>query len=237
MSTRTIVNVATGRYIAGQQRLLGWCMEHGEELRYWDHIPEDWPTHQDIPYAFKAFALRDAERHGATTLLWMDASVVPIADLTPLWDQIERDGYWIARNGWENEAWPGYMNREWTADSALPELFPGFSFVDAQLANREILHVMATAFGVNLLHPVGHAFFEEYFRLASETRAFCGPWNGEIGVKHRHDQTAASAIAWRLSMKLTVPPDVIAYKEWDGKPGYAGRNERTMLLVDGSVNA
>ena len=236
MSTRTIVNVATGRYIAGQQRLLGWCMEHGEALRYWDHIPEDWPKHQDVPYAFKAFALRDAERHGATSLLWCDSSVVPIADLAPLWEQIERDGYWIARNGWENASWRGYMNREWTADSALLDLFPRLSFVDAQIANHGIRHVMATAFGLNLKHDIGRAFLDDYFRLASETRAFCGPWTGPIGVKHRHDQTAASVIAWRLGMKLTVPPDVIAYKEWDGKPGYAGRNERTMLLVDGSVN-
>lgn len=237
MSTRTIVNVATGRYIAGQQRLLGWCMEHGEALRYWDHIPEDWPSHQDVPYAFKAFALRDAERHGATTLLWMDASVVPIADLAPLWEQIERDGYWIARNGWENEAWPGYMNGEWTNDEALRYLFVDAPLSAARQLNEKIPHVMATAFGIDLTKPLGKAFFDDYYRLASETRAFCGPWTGPVGVKHRHDQTASSVIAWTLDLQLTVPPDVIAYKEWDGKPGYAGRNERTMLLVDGSVNA
>lgn len=234
MSTRTIVNVATGRYLAGQQRLLAWCMEHSEALRYWDHIPENWRPHELFPYAFKAYALQDAIRHGATSLLWCDSSVVPIGDLGPLWERIEREGYWLGYNGWRNDAWPGYKNGEWTRLEALPYLFPGYD--DPRCVNDRIDHVMATVFGINVLNPIGEAFFLEYLRLASETPAFCGPWTGPVGVKHRHDQTAASVIAWRLGMKLTIPPDVIAYKEWDTVPGYAGRNESTVLLVDGSVN-
>jgi len=46
---------------------------------------------------------------------------------------------------------------------------------------------------------------------------------------HRHDQTAASVIAWRLGFELTNPPNIFAY----GRAGEA-HDERTILLADGS---
>ena len=94
-------------------------------------------------------------------------------------------------------------------------------------------------------HRSGQDFLAEYFRLAKETKAFCGPGiNGKLWKEanprcypcgpadvrgHRHDQTAASVIAWRLGMKLTNPPDVFAY----GKAGDSNHDPRTILLADG----
>lgn len=263
---RVVVNVATGRYLAGQARLSRALAAAGEETCFFNAIPESWSSQTARPYAFKAHALHCADVLGAETLLWADACVLPLRSLEPLWERIERDGYWISRNGWSNY--------EWTADSAYPELFPKETVKGSHLApdlamflygwgssaertllekcraiNRKIEHVVATCFGISLRHQTGQAILKEYYRLASETNAFCGPWInsnsqsanevqqhsndtycgpcGPTDVRgHRHDQTALSVIAWRLGCQLTSPPDICAYR--------GGETESTIVCFDGA---
>lgn len=247
--SRVVVNVAIGfrmgqKYINGQNRLRQQMML--EETRFYTNgLPANCPTHQAVPYAFKAYALKEAAGFGST-LLWCDCSIVLGArPLVDLWEKIEREGYWISRSGWNNY--------EWTAASAYLELFPefvnrGVSMFDLEQVrerNKSIEHVTATAFGISLKSAIGQAFLAEYFRLASQTKAFCGPttnssfpgaqWSGDAArcaycgpadVRgHRHDQTAASVIAWRLGMKLSDPPEWFAYQ--------GGETERTCLVADG----
>lgn len=255
MSRRMVVNVATTeRYQRGQARLITWLADHHEPGTGHLIEPIGCPKHSDVPYAFKAFALHEAANR-SDLLLWADASIIPIRSLEPLWERIERNGYWISNNGW--------TNYEWTADSAYPDLFadhyqscadtpPEYGMTsehalgNARSVNRRIPHVVATAFGLNVRSEIGAAFLAEYYRLASETRAFCGPWSNVIGPGgsghpantgrawrcgpddvrgHRHDQTAASVIAWRLGMTLTNAPDVFAYR--------GGEIEQTILVADG----
>lgn len=217
MSGRCVVNVATGRYIKGQDRL-GRIL--GPELPFlsWTSTEEvGSPSHSARPYAFKAFAMKLAEKSGFRQILWADACIVlGPSPLERIWEQARENGVWLSRNG--------YRNSEWTANSAYPAL--GVSFEE----NYQIEHVVATTFAVDLDHPVGRKFLDEYFRLASETDAFCGPWTGGIGVQHRHDQTAASVIAWRLGVSLTNPPDFFAYR----KPSGECADPETVLIADGS---
>ncbi len=249
---RAVVWVATGSYVRGIDRLTEWCAANGEEYFTWrDRLPTGSPSHQDVPYAFKAFALQSAWADGAGTLLWCDSCIIPVKPLDELWERIERDGYWIGSQAGP-EPDQGYTNYEWTADSAYPILFGGdhphlydsHCLGSDRVLNRKIPHVAATAFGVSMEHPIGRAILDQYFRLASETKAFCGPWRntnmhddeptrsgkwapcGPPDVRgHRHDQTALSVIAWRLGCNLTRWPDVFAY---------AGhQDERTILVADG----
>jgi hypothetical protein len=237
--SRAVVNVATGRYAAGQRRLFAALKKGGEYLWFDKKLPPNCPSHDDKPYAFKAYALRNAAYvygDSTTTLLWCDASIVPICPLAPLWERIERDGYWFAKSGWNNY--------QWTADSAYPDLFAYEltryrTVEEMRERNKSIPHVVATAFGISTAHPTGKAFLDEYYRLASETRAFCGPWtNGPAYydnprqapcgppdvLGHRHDQTAASVIAWRLGMKLDES-GIFAYR--------GSETEHTILVADG----
>jgi hypothetical protein len=239
---RCVLNVATGSYVCGQERLIKALSPISEVTRHtWANcLPEGSPSHTERPYAFKAYALAHAADAGATTLLWADACILPIRSMEPLWERIEREGYWIARNGW--------TNYEWTADSAYPDLFPTHSPQDARRVNRTIPHVVATAFGLSLKTPIGRNLFAEYYRLASHTKAFCGPWInanyqekpgdmrplmgdrcqpcGSSDVRgHRHDQTALSVIAWRLGCKLTESPHIFSY--------LGGETEQTILVADG----
>jgi hypothetical protein len=53
---RAVVNVATGRFIKGQERLSLALDQHraGAFFHYWTHEPDGCPKHADVPYAFKA---------------------------------------------------------------------------------------------------------------------------------------------------------------------------------------
>jgi len=210
--SRYVVNVATGRYLVGQERLRSALASAATGGLYFsDMMPPGSPSHLEVPYAFKAWALKAAIDRGATSLLWADACIVPLRSLDPLWERIENHGYWVSRNG--------YWNSEWTAESAYADL----SVTHEE--NAKIAHVVATAFGLSLTHPVGKRIFEEYFRLA-QTRAFIGPWTGGIGVQHRHDQTALSVVAHRAGCVLTDPPEWFAYR--------GGETEKTVLCADGA---
>ncbi len=257
--TRAVVCVATTpHYQKGLRRLLHHASLQRQSVAFWDSEGE-WPLHAEKPYAFKAYALK-VMHDRSDLLLWCDASILPIRSLEPLWERIEKEGYWIARNGWNN--------RDWTADSAYGDLFAPEIEVWAKAGevktlgywreiNREIPHVVATSFGLNVKHPIGKAFLDEYYRLASETKAFCGPWTNAYsglgtswdGVRvapcgpadvlgHRHDQTAASVIAWRLGMKLTDCPEVFAYSKRrpDGTLHLEDQDGRTILLADGKMD-
>lgn len=245
-----------------QNRLIKGMSDLGEEtIRWTDALPRNCPPHRTggtmaarrdddaRPYAFKPYALREAQGRGYTSLLWCDSCIVPLRPLSPIWDACERDGVWICRNGWNNDVW--------TAASALPDLFAesdlvndntrlfGYSDVDAMRhVNAKIEHVVATVLAVSTAHPVGAAFLAEYFRLASETRAFCGPWQNSNSPKvpgrnnrrpsgpcgppsvlgHRHDQSAASVIAWRLGVQLHDP----VWFSYDETP-------ETILLAKGEI--
>jgi hypothetical protein len=172
-------------------------------------MPTGCPEHSEVPYAFKAWGIRDAIKAHYTHILWCDACIIP-RDLTPIWEMLDRQGYWISRNGWTN--W------EWTAQSAYPLL--GVTPEE----NKQIPHVVATTFGINANHPTGQKIAEEYFRLA-QNGSFCGPWTGGVGIQHRHDQTALSLIAHRVGAKLTDPPKYFAYKGWE--------TPETCLVADG----
>lgn len=228
---RAIVNVAMGRrweqsYVKGQERLragLNVMRDDWDHLRFYTNgYPLNCPLHQDIPFAFKAYALKEASSY-ASLLLWCDSCIVPIRSLAPIWEHTHNYGVWLGRNGWKNS--------DWTADGAYPDLFPAETLVDARVINQMVEHVVATAFALDTSHPSGRAFLAEYFRLASETKAFCGPvrdprTKGPVpGITHRHDQTAASVIAWRLGIPLTSPPHLFAYK--------GSETDKTVLVADG----
>jgi hypothetical protein len=223
--TRCIVTVATGRYVKGQLRLLT-SLPCGTELKFYSGVlPPGSPTHEQKPYAFKAYALMEAAKK-YDLLLWCDASIIPGArPLDDLWKRIEQEGYWFSRNykgmdpGGKFPYERPFKNGEWTAHDALPDL--GIT----EDENNDIDQVVATAFGLNLKHWRGKTFLDHYYAKA-QTNAFCGPWTGGPGIQHRHDQTAASVIAYRLGFELTDPPEWFAYAGTD-------EDERTCLVVDG----
>lgn len=247
--TRAVVNVATREFDQrGARRLRESLRKHAGiyTAEFWERLPAGWPSHRQVPFAFKAHALITAAKD-YDLLLWCDSSILAVRDMRPIWDRIEQQGHWFSACGFDNYTW--------TADSAYVDLFPQWqhgdgpnAFAAARSQNRLIPHLVAGCFGVNAHHPQGKAFLSEFYRL-SQTRAFCGPtwnsaylgpvkdWRNREGAKpcgppdvagHRHDQTAASVIAYRLDIELTDPPLYFAYAEDLDKV-----DERTILVAKG----
>jgi len=218
--SRMVVSVGVGpRCAGGFQRLAERLYELGEPLMAWQNAwPPGSPTHEENPYAFKIYALEHANLAGflARPLLWLDSTVIVLKPLGPLWDLIERQGYWISRNH-------GMVTGPFCCDAALPIL--GISREEA----FEIPHVVATCFGLDMRRSIAQEFLARWKALA-EAGAFKGPHRNDSGeasadprvLGHRHDQTAASVVAWRLGMQLTDPPD------WFADEGYPG-SETTLL--------
>ena len=227
---RALVNVATGgRYLAMQDRLQKAARELGEKrISHWrGSLPPGSPSHKDVPYAFKAHALRHALLIGFDTLLWVDSSILPVRSLVPLWERIESHGYWFSENlPFGRQDLPCWTCGPWTCDSALAPLK-----IDRETAFK-IPQVIGTAFGLNLKDLRARALLNEFLLLAEEKTAFQGPWTNEAHqasqdprvLGHRHDQTVLSVLAWRLGMKLTRPPAWIV----DGIP----KTEETILSIE-----
>ena len=233
---RCIVNVATGRYCRGQQRLREALAAADEPFRMWSEMPRGCPPHEQMPYAFKAYAMEEARQTGAELIMWLDASILPIRDLEPIWLYTKQHGVWLSKNWWNNYVW--------TADAAYGELFPEFDIATAREVNKTMWHVAGTAFCVDVTHPAGKELLNGYIALACG-RAFAGPWwnkaypdyrnrgGAEVCgppdvLGHRHDQTALSVLAWRAHAILTDPPRFFAY---------AGvESSDTVLMADGTIN-
>jgi len=229
--TRAVVNVATTDFYQRGQARLREALHNLEgadddfDMHLWDGEPPLCPLHRDVPYAMKAYALRLAADEGDVLLLWCDSCIVPVRSMEPLWKRIEKDGYWFAANG--------FTNAQWCADSWYGECMPGVPLEEARALNRGVPHVVATCFGLNVKSAIGLSILNEYYRLASETRAFCGPWRNtpetpcgpaEV-LGHRHDQSCLSWIAHRHGVKLTNPPEIFSYPPGD---------ESTIVLADGA---
>lgn len=190
--SRVIVSVATGPRFCGGMRRLKEILERLDEPHYfwYNEFPPHGPTHEQVPYGFKVAAVGQGLASTADSVLWLDSSIVPICSLAPVWEHIEREGYWFSQN-YE------YTVAEFCCDEALEIM--GMRRLDAWYVPL----VIGTAFGLDFRNEMAVKFFEEWKRLM-----LAGAFNGS-GNNHRHDQTVASVVCHRLGMKLTQPPKFI----------------------------
>lgn len=176
----------------------------------WRTYPPGSKTHEAIPYGFKAHAISSARDGGAQCVLWLDSSVWAIRSLDPLFERIERDGYLLFLNGWSIG--------QFCKDEALPMI--GMTREEAM----KIPLPVGGAFGVNFAHPDGKAFFDDFYRYATDGVTFPGPWTNERGqassdprvLGHRHDQVAMAEIIHRRQLIMVHPPRWFAY--WSATP-------------------
>ena len=195
---RAIVNFAKGGwYPTGQKRLVKSFEDRAYDGDFclYGTVPElGCPSHEHVPYGFKAYALKKAMDDGYDQVVWADASVWLCSDHQRIWDQLDKDGYMFHLNGWNSGIW--------CCDAALPLL---------ELTREEafkIPHMMATVMGLDFRNDLANEFLDQYYQHALKG-TFCGPWtnnNNEASshpdvLGHRHDQTVASVVAWRLGMK------------------------------------
>lgn len=169
-------------------------------------------------YCAKPFAMRAAAEMGYRTLLWVDAACYPIQHLGVLFEHVRTHGYYAQDNGWSVG--------QWCSDKALGTL--GITREQA----HEIPEISTMAMGLDLWHASSESFLNDWCRLAADGVTFPGAHTNDtkeakerfgrrVGhvsddprvLGHRHDQTAASVLAWRRGWHRTPRPTFADYRK------------------------
>jgi hypothetical protein len=204
---RAIVNVAIdgdgmpGTYYSDAQKRLyqsladaGGCKGSGWGCTWTNHYPPGSEPHPAVPYHFKQMAMQQAANLGYMHLLWLDAVMVAVKPIEPIFQQIEEQGYFL----WQHAI--GTVG-EWTSDACLKALNV------SRGAAFEMPMLCSGVFGYSLMHPVGKELHEKFLRTTPTMLR--GMWhNRNLNVSrhrrvqgHRHDQSVLSLLSAQMGLK------------------------------------
>lgn len=122
----------------------GYPNPTGKEIRY-----------IGVPYCFKIFMMREAQKLGFNKVLWIDSAALPLRDPTPLFDWIDYKGAFI--NGWKCP--PHVQSYLLPATQKLLKEQSGIDVLNAT-------YVGTVIFGLKMDTMKTKRLLEEYYRLA-----------------------------------------------------------------------
>lgn len=203
---RAIVNLSTQKYWPGQIRLVRSLRFKTDATLFLYRSEEEVeaPEHKDNPYAFKIHAIEKALQAGYEQILWLDASMYCVRDLSPLFKQIETIGYFFQYSGWKNYTWTNLHARNYFGTDKGNMLSTG-------------------CLGLDFRSNQAKEFFKRW-KQSMIDGIFKGSWED-----HRQDQTCASLIAYKMEMKLTDNNTFFQYGKAENPP----MNESILLIADG----
>jgi hypothetical protein len=170
---------------------VGW---QGGVLTFRSVYPPASPTHQEVNYGFKIYAIEEAVSQGYRNVLWVDSSVWAVKNPEPIFSIIQNQGYYL----WDS----GYRCSEWINDKTLN----AFGITRAEA--HDIAMISANIMGFDVQTEVSKTFLA-HWRSAMANGLFNGPWTRQEGDQeeppyrgHRHDQSSASLIAKKMGLSL-----------------------------------
>lgn len=208
-----VVNFATGHYLKGQARLAASLYKQGARAFLLDDYKAIYsPTHQESPYEFKVHAIRKAFDY-EDIVLWVDASMWLVGDLSKIEEIIRRDGFFATEAGhyagrWTNDHTRKYFN---VTEQEMHQGLGGITLLSAGLI------------GLNLKNEKAMQFLYQWEESA-KNGCFRGDWSN-----HRHDQTSASIIATRMGFKYQRGGEFMSYIG----PGYAQPEAGSVFYLQG----
>jgi len=207
MKDKVILNLATGNYIVGQNRLRQTLsgFYDGDLLFFTEESQFNSPTHKENPYAFKTYAFQHAINLGYKKILWLDASIYAIKNISPVWEIIEKKGYIMQEAGWNCG--------QWSNDKSL-EYFG----IERDYAMKMPMYGNAGLLGLNVEKELPKLFFDRWHK-ASKDGVFKGAWNNTNNSEsndirclgHRHDMSTGSIIANLLGMDFISSSEIMQY--------------------------
>ncbi len=212
----TVINGAIGGwYPKGQERLSKSLFEHSPDVRQVLQRRFNLKELSNNPYNIKAdmMAISVNER-----TLWMDCSCWAIKDIQPIFDIIERDGYYLLSSGY---------NAAQTCNDKCLDYF-GITRDEAE----KIPDSSTMVFGYDTNNHIGLKFFYEFCKatdagIADGSRFHDNQSADPRFLFHRQDQSIATCIAHKLGMKLHSFGEHVAYDE-KGTP-----NDSVCILARG----
>jgi hypothetical protein len=185
---RAIVNYSTPEYIPGQNRLWASISHHNNIpiVTYKDLEEIGSPHHNQNPYAFKLYTIEHAQKLGFKKILWLDASVYAVKDVTPVFEWMEEKGIFM------EEA--GHMVGNWCNDFTL-----NYFGITRQEAMQ--MPMFAAGYvGFDFTNPISIEFFERW-KQSMLDGCFKGSWSD-----HRHDMSCLSIIANQMNIINVASP-------------------------------
>jgi hypothetical protein len=184
--TRAIVNLVNGNgnYLNAQIRLEHSAYNNADKsfdfICFQNESQVNAPAHHDNPYAFKIYAIEKLREMGYTEIFWMDASLVMVADFSPIWEWIWQKGFFFEEAG----HWAGSWCNQDTLDY--------FGITREQAMTMPMF--AAGYCGFDFKNGLAQEFFAEW-KESMLNGCFRGSW-----TDHRHDMTCASIIAHKHDM-------------------------------------
>jgi hypothetical protein len=224
---KCVVNFANGSwYPAGQRRLATSLRSvgfDGDVLLWTAEDQVGAPLHGASPYAFKPHVLHEAVRRGYDLVIWADASVWAIRDVSPMFDLLERRGWMFFKN---------CPAGTWCSDACLR------SFSIDRDSAMKIPMLMATCMGWDVRQPKCQEFLRVWLEKSTDGSTFPGAWTNrhhEVShdprvLGHRHDQSAASLIAWQLGMDFVTPEETL-FQYYENPRRVSFREDPDLSLV------
>lgn len=183
MNKYAIVNLATDRYILGQNRLRQSLIDNNLNGDFFGFVGEESvgsPSHLDNPYAFKIYAINKVKEMGYTKILWLDASVYAVKNVQPVFDWLEDKGIFMEEAG----HWAG----SWCNDETLEY----FGITREQAMQIPMYSAGGSGFDFEKHNSINHFNF---WHQSMSNGLFKGSWND-----HRHDMSCGTLVANQLGL-------------------------------------
>ena len=208
MQDKAIINIATGRYIKGQQRLKESLKPHTDAdlLFYQNEGAVGSTPHKTNPYGFKTYAFLRALSKGYKYVIWLDASVYCEKSVEPVFGIIKDRGYVMQ--------YAGHMAGSWANDRCL-EYFD----IGRDEAMGISMYGNAGFLGLSGKNAVAMRFLSNWHK-SNKAGIFKGGWTNNNNSEsrdprckgHRHDMVCGSIIAHNLGMKIEPAGKWLEYK-------------------------
>jgi hypothetical protein len=195
------VTFANGRYAGHDAKLRQSVQTHCLEadvftFHSFDEIQS--PIHSQNPYAFKVYAIEAVRALGYEVIFWSDSINRLAKSIGPIIARTKEVGVYLPADGWKVG--------EWANDKSLA--YFGVSRDDAM--NIECCY--ACVLGFDFRNPITKEFFR-LWKSACQDGIFCGMWDNTNNTEsqdnrckgHRHDQTCADLIAYKLGIPKSEP--------------------------------
>lgn len=177
-----VVNYATPEYEKGQQRLKESILQYGSEISCMCLNEGNYcvTKHSENPYAFKIESIEHAKFMGFNQILWLDASVYAVKNISPVFKWLKASGIFMEDSGhyvgdWCNDFTLDYFGVTRTKALMMPMFAAGY-------------------IGLDFTNPRSLDFFKQWKRSMIDG-CFKGSW-----TDHRHDMSAGSIIAWQMGI-------------------------------------
>lgn len=167
------------------------------------------PLHSEVPFAFKIYAVQAAKDAGYDHVLWVDSSCFAIQSVTPVFDEIKKDGV-IFQDA-------GHYLRTWCNDRTL-------DYFNITAEESESIKMIGNAgfLGFDFTSTIGICFFEQW-KMAMEDGQFNNSieQSGDGFIEHRWDMSCSSAITYKMGLSHLMKSG----NEW---LQYAGLYDKTL---------